>query len=373
MIAIFIVLMLYVVVISALVIGFNKVPVSKAERKTPKTTFSVIIPFKDEADHLPHLLASISALNYPKELFEVFLINDNSEDASVNLVTDFISTSTLNILLLHSKNESPSPKKEAIQSAINESENEWIVTTDADCTFNSNWLQSFNSFILEKEIEFISAPVTYSIKNSFFEAFQLLDFSSLIGVTIGSFGLKKPLMCNGANLAYKKSLFKDLNGFEGNTNIASGDDVFLLEKAVTHNKNRVAFLKSEDATVYTKPVNTLQQLISQRIRWASKTGQSNSIATKLLGLLVLATNGLFIISILNIFIGLVDYKFSLLYIALKISIDALLIGKTLSFFNQLKFLKHYIFSAFIYPFFSVYIAFLSLFGGYKWKNRRYKR
>ena len=81
-------------------------------------------------------------------------------------------------------------------------------------------------------------------------------------------------MCNGANLAYTKTLFKAINGFEGNTNIASGDDVFLLEKAIKRNKNTVHYLKNTDATVFTKPVKNYSALISQRKRWASKTGQS---------------------------------------------------------------------------------------------------
>jgi hypothetical protein len=37
-------------------------------------------------------------------------------------------------------------------------------------------------------------------------------------------------LCNGANLAYKKTVFTELNGFQGNENIASGDDIFLFEK-----------------------------------------------------------------------------------------------------------------------------------------------
>ena len=75
--------------------------------------------------------------------------------------------------------------------------------------------------------------------------FQQLDFLSLQGATIGSFGIKKPFMCNGANFAYTKAFFKELNGFEGNENIASGDDVFLLQKAIQRDKNDVDFLKSK--------------------------------------------------------------------------------------------------------------------------------
>ena len=74
-------------------------------------------------------------------------------------------------------------------------------------------------------------PVSYNIlKHSFLENFQLLDFLSLQAATLGGFGIKKPFLCNGANLAYKKTVFTKLNGFQGNENIASGDDIFLFEK-----------------------------------------------------------------------------------------------------------------------------------------------
>jgi hypothetical protein len=69
----------------------------------------------------------------------------------------------------------------------------------------------------------IVRTASYIISNSF-------CLLSLQGATIGSFGIGKGFMCNGANLAYKKSLFQELNGFQGNDTIASGDDVFLLQK-----------------------------------------------------------------------------------------------------------------------------------------------
>ena len=373
MIIIFTVLLVYILVILSLYYGFKQLKTFKFQNIKPKVRFSVLVPFKDEAEHLPFLLQSFSRLNYPKDLFEVVLINDNSEDTSVSIVKQFIKSTPCNIRLINSTQNSLSPKKDAIQKAIHDANFEWIVTTDADCTFNVNWLNSYNEFILKNDIDFVASPVTYTITPSFFEAFQLLDFSSLIGVTIGSFGLQQPIMCNGANLAYQKSLFKNVNGFDGNKHMASGDDIFLLEKAVLYNKKRIGYLKLNDATVYTKPVKTLKKLISQRKRWASKTGQSNLIASKLLGLLVLTINGFFVISLLNVFIQFTPLKYSLIFISLKISVDVLLIAKTLSFFKQLETLKYYLPVAFIYPFFNVYIAIISMFGGYKWKNRAYKR
>ena len=72
--------------------------------------------------------------------------------------------------------------------------------------------------------------VIYKTKNNWFHQFQQLDLLSLQATTIGSFGIKKPFMCNGANFAYTKELFQKIGGFNTNNAIASGDDVFLLQK-----------------------------------------------------------------------------------------------------------------------------------------------
>ena len=144
------------------------------------------------------------------------------------------------------------------------------------------------------------------VNNSFLHHFQQLDLASLQGATIGSFGIKKGFMCNGANFAYTKSFFQELKGFEGNHAIASGDDVFLLQKALSKYPEKVAYLKSKNTIVTTKPVNDWKSLFYQRVRWASKTTSYQSIFGKRLGLLVFMMNfGLvycFVLTFLGIFL-----------------------------------------------------------------------
>ena len=97
----------------------------------------------------------------------------------------------------------------------------------------------------------LAAGVFYKSTPSFLAAFQQLDFLSLQGTTIGSFGNNQAFMCNGANFCYQKAFFYELNGFDGNDKIASGDDVFLLQKAIQKDSKNVRFLKSELAIVQT--------------------------------------------------------------------------------------------------------------------------
>ena len=369
----------YLIVIALLSYGFDKVEDFKLQDLQPKTKFSVVIPFRNEAKNLPKLLASISKLNYPKTMFEIILIDDDSEDDSVSIIENFINTSRKNhdtiidnIKIIKNTRTSNSPKKDAITSAIKVSKFNWIVTTDADCILPKYWLDTFDECIQTRQAHCIVAPVTYHGKTSFLNRFQTLDFLSLQGATIGGFGIKKPFMCNGANFAYCKSDFYTVNGFEGNTTISSGDDVFLLEKLRHLDAKKIHYLKSKHAIVTTNPTETTKQLIQQRLRWASKTSNYKYWFAKLVGLIVLLGNLIFIGLIPAVLFTNLSLKIGIALFVIKFSIDFLLLFKTSRFFKQENLLLSYLLSSFIYPFFNVYIAFLSFFTSYEWKGRNVK-
>ena len=366
-----IILGFYTVLIGCLAWGFNRVSTTKIEKYSEHTGFSIIIPFRNEAEHLPELLQSISELNYAVNQFEILLINDGSQDDSEIMVTNFIETHVhLQIKLFQNKRVSGSPKKDAISLAISHAKFNWILTTDADCVLPKTWLESFNSFIQHhKNCQFIVAPITYFTTSTFLNIFQWFDVMSLQGATLGGFGIKSPFLCNGANLGYKKEAFYNVNGFSENDTIASGDDIFLLEKINKNHPEHVRYLKSSDAIIYTHAQPTVSDLISQRKRWASKTKAYTNRFSQITGLLVLSTNALLLsLFIFSCFIDSPTYI--LIFICLiKFTIDFVLIYKSASFFNQQKTLKWYPLVAIIYPVFCTYIAVSSLFTTYTWKDR----
>jgi cellulose synthase/poly-beta-1,6-N-acetylglucosamine synthase-like glycosyltransferase len=313
-------------------------------------------------------------------MYDIIFIDDASEDESIGIIEKVLDTISkknentgTNIRIIKNERLTNSPKKDAITSAINQSKYHWILTTDADCFLPKYWLDSFDGFIQNTQSKCVVAPIKYITENSFLNRFQTLDILSLQGVTIGGFGIQKPSLCNGANLAYKKGLFHELNGFEGNSSIASGDDIFLLEKAVKTYPNQVNYLKCEQSIVHTKAQSSWSLLIGQRIRWASKAKAYNSWFTKLTGLIVLAMNGLLISTFILMLFNEISFKVFLYILIIKFNIDFFLIYKSATFFNQKEVLKSFFFSFIIYPFFTIYIAFISLFKSYKWKGRVFKK
>ncbi len=364
----------YLFLIGRFVYGFDKVESFGIEDAKPKTKFSIIVPFRNEAENLPELLQSIKTLNYPEHLFEIICVDDASDDDSVETISAFSKLNeSFRIKVLKNERTTNSPKKDAITSAIAFAQHKWIITTDADCVIPKYWLDAFDAFIQKRPYKFIVAPVSYHKIDSTLKRFQLLDFLSLMGATIGGFGIKRPFLCNGANLAYSKALFKSVNGFDGNDNIASGDDIFLLEKALKSDKDTVGYLKSEHAIVLTKPQSDWKALVAQRKRWAAKTSNYNSLFGKLTGLVVLLMNVTLICALTFTLIGELSPRLLLYPFIIKFGIDFLLLFKTSRLFSQEKYLGAFIFSSIVYPFFSVYIAFASMFTTYKWKGRSFNK
>ncbi|MBZ4036325.1 glycosyltransferase [Flavobacterium sp. 17A] len=362
----FFILAIYMVSITLLIYGFFRIKKYQKQDLEPKTSFTIIVPFRNEKENLPILLESFSTLNYPNELFEVILVDDSSEEKFKVSGFKFQVSQIDNIRI------SKSPKKDAITTAMQQVKTDWVITTDADCIVPENWLLTFDNYIQENKVSMLAGAVTYQCENSFLDHFQQLDLTSLQGATIGSFGLNKGFMCNGANFAYTKSLFESLNGFEGNDKIASGDDVFLLQKAIGKSPDKVHYLKARDAIVTTKPTENWKALFHQRVRWAAKTSSYKSNFGKFLGLIVFFGNLSFVIGFFLLLFRIWPYPIFVIFAFSKFAIDFVLLSITNQFLTG-KRIKSLLLSSLLYPFFSSAVALYSLFGSYEWKDRRFTK
>jgi poly-beta-1,6-N-acetyl-D-glucosamine synthase len=360
---------IYLFLIILFIVGFNNLkPVNIND--TNLNTFSIIIPFRNEAEYILNILNSIEKLDYLKTCYEVILIDDESTDNSVEIINAFcLENPIIDIKLIENIRTSMSPKKDAIKTAISIAKYNWIITTDADCLLPVKWLLCFNTYINTYKPNMLVAPVCISNKNTFHTQYQSIDFLSMQGATIGSFGIKQPFLANGANLGYKKEIFKKLNGFKNNDFIASGDDVFLLENFINYKKEKVIFIKDYDALVTTYPTKTWQDLIAQRKRWAAKTTHFKSNNTKIIGVVVFLVNSITILTL----IASILYPYFLLLLFSKFIVDGILIFKTATLYKQKIEFISYCKTLFFYPFFTIYIAIASLSSTFEWKKRTFNK
>lgn len=339
---------------------------NSSQNDKSKFRLSVVIAVRNEEKKLLSLINSLQSQDYDKNLYDVIIVDDHSQDNSLKILQEQASLwSNLRVL---KQDVHLSGKKKAILKAVKESKNDIILTTDADCSFNKNWLSSMSSFFTNETINLVSGPVSYKSSNSFFKKIQALEFLSLIGSAAGAIGINKPILCNGANLAYRRKVFLESTNYESD-NIMSGDDVFLLHLVKKKYPNSILFAKNKDAIVLTDAVNNTYDFFNQRIRWAAKSTKYTDIHTIVVAILVFLVNvSLIFMAIYSIYKPSFFITFFYLFIV-KFLIDFIFLVPVLYFFKRTELIKWILPLQIIYPIYITLISITSNFISFNWKGR----
>ncbi len=337
-----------------------------------KKIISVVVPFRNEEKNLENSLNSLNAQTYPKNFYEVIYVNDDSDDSSVRIIEEHDYNHNVKLLHLNKSGIERGFKKNAIEKAIEIARGEIIVTTDADCTHQSEWLSNIsNNF--DGSTGFISMPVKFYNENSILKKLQQIEFAGLVLTGAGLIGKGKPAICNGANIAYRKSAFKKVNGYEDNKNLSSGDDEFLMQKIFKDTDLNIKFLYNKETVVETHANNSVKEFFTQRKRWASKGFfYKNKFFVAKLFFIFCFFLSLIVTMLLSLFNTNYIFLLGIIFI-LKIMFEFQILreGETL-LFEKLRF-KHLLLAEILHPFYIVVMSFAGSLGGFVWKNRKLKR
>jgi len=343
-------------------------------RETINNTFiSVIVAARNEEKNIGKLIAAIKKQNYPSHLFELIIVDDHSTDKTAEVIKPFLSNQIRLIPLQLADKVTVAYKKAAINFGIKNSKGDLIITTDADCIMSENWLSTIASFYEQFYPKMIVMPVVIKNNHSFLGLFQTLDFMSLQGITGAAVHKKIHGMCNGANLAYTRNVFDEVNGFEGIDHIASGDDMLLMQKISKKYKNEILFLKSKNVIVETEPETNITGFINQRIRWASK---ADKYEDKLLFPILLLVYLINLFLIVMFFCGMFfNFEFSILnfyfflLLTIKTATELYFLLPVSRFFGYTKLLWWFPFFQPFHIIYTVIAGWLGKFGSYRWKGR----
>ncbi len=321
----------------------------------PKTPISVLVAAKNESENIGSLVHHLLAQNYPKNLVEFIIVNDHSTDdtlaqiAKINLPDNF-----------HVIDAISNGKKAAITQGVALANGELMVTTDADCVMGAQWLQSIAWLYETQQPKFMASPVAFYREESFLERFQSLDFLGMMLITGAGIQSNKFYMANGANMAFPKSVFESVNGYEGNQHIASGDDMFLVNKVAQRFPKGVQFNKNLDALVRTRAAVTWSSFFRQRIRWGSKNTASEDKVLKIILAWVFFTSFWLVL-----FVGA---KYWVLVLLLKLVGDYVLLREASAYFGRKDLLRVFVPSFVVHTIYIAVIGLISLF----WNKVRWK-
>jgi glycosyltransferase involved in cell wall biosynthesis len=328
-------------------------------------TYTIIVPYRNEVENIEHCLRRLLDQTTGYQ-YEIIAVDDNSEDGSRNIV-DKLKKEFPKIQSLFLS--SASGKKAAIQYAIEKSTGEVLVTIDADIRVGKFWLNTIGDFNTTHAPSMIVMPVMFEGEKELFQRMQVVEFLGLMGITGGSIKLKKALMCNGANLAFSKSKYLEVQGYAGNQNMASGDDMFLMLKLKHIDPSSVMYLQHTNAIGWTKPLSSLSEFLNQRIRWASKTPHLKDNHIVFAGSLILLINVLLVAQFFFVLAGITGPFVWLICFGLKSFADFSLYRSVSPFFNKEEDRLAFGLTSFFMPFYSVLVPIAGLFYKPTWKGR----
>ncbi len=345
-------------------VGWSKtINRNSAPLLTYQPVVSIILPVRNEAAVIQQSLAALAKQAYPT--FEVWVVDDHSTDQTPDLVKQMMLTdSRFNVLT--SRGEG---KKAALTTGIEDAKGSIIVTTDADCVMNSNWLLCLVNSFGSKAVQFVFGGVRL-VGTGFFSKLQTMEFSSLIGSGAATLYWGIPSMCNGANLAFRKSIFQEVGGYEGNTHIASGDDEFLMRKVFTRHPLGVVFAAHTDAVVSSSTQYTLSDFIRQRIRWAGKWSAHQQWSNSLLAVFIFASQLSNIMLVVVLMMGWGNSVSILLVLLIKMVVEFIFLRRVRAFLKASWSNAAFLALQVVYPLYVVAIGLLANVLHVSWKGRR---
>ena len=336
---------------------------TKLEIKSYETlpNVSVVVAARNEENHIPNLINDLISQEYPLDKLEVVIVNDRSTDDTARILDDASDNyAFIKVMTIDQVSKDMTPKKNALTKGIEAAVGEIIVLTDADCRIGKLWVSSMTYSVLNKESISIGFSEISQEHESLFHRYQRVDFLSIIIANAGFSGWGLFWSGTGQNLAFLKSDFEKINGFQQVKDRISGDDMYLVQ-SISKLKNGHLHI-DPNSFVKTSPMKSISDFFNQRVRWSSNAKLTLGDEPLFFGfLLITITYNLLIISSLligNSWIGLM---------AIKVIFDGLAIFLGSKLFNRTMDFPAYCLWAILQPFYIPIIGFWGIRGKFTWK------
>lgn len=340
---------------------------SASDQDLPSVT--VIVPARNEALRIERVLRSLLAQDYPADRLQLIVSDDHSEDHIVETAAALFAPSKFNCRILQATESDALGKKAALMRAIEVAHGDIILTTDADCHMSPQWVRSMATKFSDPSIHMVTGMVVLDAAPGLIARLERLDQLALSTTGATTMMAHAPLLCSGANLAFRKHAFHEVGGYTLGKDDPSGDDTYLMLQM----GRSVAFNKSRASVVYTQPQQQLQAIFNQRKRWASKVRGYPQKRIAFTGAWLGLINLLPWVMCAMVVTGQMHGWFLLLWMATKCLFDVLYLAPMARYFGQQQILWVSPLYAVLYPIYALVALFSVFKKGYEWKGRRYAR
>jgi cellulose synthase/poly-beta-1,6-N-acetylglucosamine synthase-like glycosyltransferase len=261
----------YLIVHFGLIAGLKRLDHSISNERP---LVSIIVAARNEEKNICQLLQCLSHQTYSH--CEIIIINDRSTDKTSSLVADFQKDcSNITRIDITSLQDDMPAKKNALRAGIGASKGEILCFTDADCFPAYSWIEELvKSF--KPNVGLVAGYSPYQIPNNqiskpeffhklFFKFIGYEEFRAAIWAA-GSIGWNTGWLCTGRNLAYRRKVYDEVDGFEKIKMSISGDDDLFLQLVRRQTDWKIHYVKTRESFVPTVPPINFWSFIEQRKR-----------------------------------------------------------------------------------------------------------
>lgn len=194
--------------------------ISSSKRNSSGRPFiSVVIPAYNEETYLPACLDALNKQTYPKDKFEIIVVDNNSKDKTSKIAK------ASGALVITEKSQG---HVFALNAGMNKAHGEIIATTDADTRVNKNWLKIIERAFRDPEVVAVTGPAWYHSQSKTKRYFVKYSYYLYLKL---HFAVGKPSL-SGLNLAVRRSAFYKINGLDTRYRIFSDVELGLRIKEV---------------------------------------------------------------------------------------------------------------------------------------------
>lgn len=349
--------------------GLRALIVHQKESSLEQPPISVIIAARNEEENIGRCLQSIVRQNYPAERFEVIVVDDRSTDGTAAIVANYqLRYPFVKLVRIEKFSSDLPPKKNALNEGIKQSRFDILAFTDADCVASQEWIASLaKEFLTDVGVVAGYSPIEQQFPATLLARWsdsflRYLEIKNSIGAA-ASIGLRTSYLCTGRNLAYRKSVYDEVGGFEKIKHSISGDDDLFIQLVQKETKWKIRYMVSPQSHVETKPPISVRAFINQRKRHFS-AGKYYPARMKIVFGVVHSYSGLALVM-------LIFYPwFGVTALVGKLIVDGFVFYRGTAIFGNKRLLRSIVPLEAASVLYNLFVGPLGYFGSFNWKGNR---
>ena len=256
---------IYLLFSVVIAIGEKRLKSCELPEKLPKV--SVVICARNEEKNIKRCLDHLLKLEYPRDKIEIFLVDDESEDRTIDIMKEYSAKDAMfRVLSTGGEPHDLPAKQRPMNMGIRNSTGEIILITDADIAVRPGWVMAHLSAYHEN-IGIAGATTRVDVSSGkLYDRLQCCDLISKHAVAMGCAGLGFPLSLMGNNFSFRRDAYDMVGGLLA-MNRSIVEDMALMNAIVHSTGYTQGWVTEKEGVVVSAPEEDFGTFIEQRMRW----------------------------------------------------------------------------------------------------------